>query len=782
MPFKVHARTIFHLGADLISSDSIALYELVKNAFDAGSPDVEIKWVVRIPSVQYFDLRRRLMDATQQTFKKSDLEATIRAWKRELTEALDKSAPEVPELSSAFGVAETLDQVLSALDEANYIDVIDTGSGMSFSELQDIYLSIGTPHRLRQKFDEKQPRQILGDKGVGRLAAMRLGRRILVRSATLADAHWNLLHVNWDAFLEDLDASLEDIPVAPEVGEKKLPKTQHGTRLHVSALSSSWTLARARELANEDIAKLGDPFAKTRFPVVLSFNDEAIKIPRFESVLTDYAHAAVELKFVAQGAASRVEGTIDYLHRKRRHAFVVKGTHLLSVAGLDSFATLDSLGSFDARFYWFNRQMLRKLEGSAELKHVISLQERWAGGLMIYRDGFRVNPYGTGDDDWLNLDRVALASPGYKVNRRQIVGKVSISSKSNPALVDQTNREGIRDSQERGVLVHLLRHSILNEFKPFLERCDQDAKEGVALTVAEIEERVTKERKRLRGMVSKFREDYPKVAKDSGLATALDEAIEKLEALMGQARRQVESYEEAQDRVLHLAATGLLVEMLAHELNRATRQALTILNERSGAAIPHEMTAMLKTLEAQLKTLQKRLRILDPLATAGRQVKETFDLVDWVREIVESHKEQFKRHKIDVEFVVRPPKAKGCSVKMVKGMLVQILENVFSNSIYWLGQQAKLERGFRAEVVVEIDTKSVSVSVTDNGPGIDPDRRESIFEPFVTTKPAGEGKGLGLFISREVAKYHKASFDLADAADDDGQYRTFILNLGNVSA
>lgn len=48
MPFKVSARTILLLGAELISSDAIAFYELIKNAFDAGSPRVDIDVVARM--------------------------------------------------------------------------------------------------------------------------------------------------------------------------------------------------------------------------------------------------------------------------------------------------------------------------------------------------------------------------------------------------------------------------------------------------------------------------------------------------------------------------------------------------------------------------------------------------------------------------------------------------------------------------------------------------------------------------------------------------------------
>jgi predicted P-loop ATPase len=61
------------------------------------------------------------------------------------------------------------------------------------------------------------------------------------------------------------------------------------------------------------------------------------------------------------------------------------------------------------KFYWFNRSLLTAAEGVPDYKQVQELIRGWAGGLMVYRDGFRVNPYGDPDDDWLDLDRKALA-------------------------------------------------------------------------------------------------------------------------------------------------------------------------------------------------------------------------------------------------------------------------------------------------------------------------------------------------------------------------------------
>jgi signal transduction histidine kinase len=69
--------------------------------------------------------------------------------------------------------------------------------------------------------------------------------------------------------------------------------------------------------------------------------------------------------------------------------------------------------------------------------------------------------------------------------------------------------------------------------------------------------------------------------------------------------------------------------------------------------------------------------------------------------------------------------------------------------------------------------------VEDNGPGVDPRRRESIFEPFVTSKPPGQGRGLGLYISRELARYHGWQLYLDDntGRKRPGRMNMFVLDM-----
>ena len=67
----------------------------------------------------------------------------------------------------------------------------------------------------------------------------------------------------------------------------------------------------------------------------------------------------------------------------------------------------------------------------------------------------------------------------------------------------------------------------------------------------------------------------------------------------------------------------------------------------------------------------------------------------------------------------------------------------------------------------------VAFSVRDNGPGIAPENRERIMEPFYTTKPVGKGTGLGLSISRSIALEHGGSLEL----DPESAYTCFLLKL-----
>src|SRR5215471_15552982 len=115
MPFRVAARTVLQLGAELISSDAVAFFELIKNSFDAGSPRVEIEVVVRIPPKKYQQLISRLSES------RSD--RNLEQIQADAVAAIDRSVQESEVLDRAIHKAKTKTALEAAIRDGNFISV-----------------------------------------------------------------------------------------------------------------------------------------------------------------------------------------------------------------------------------------------------------------------------------------------------------------------------------------------------------------------------------------------------------------------------------------------------------------------------------------------------------------------------------------------------------------------------------------------------------------------------------------------------------------------------------
>jgi len=780
MAFKIQARTLLQLGAELISSDAIALFELIKNAFDADSPDVNIEILVRLPD--WPGDYPNYIAAVQ----KGDSDAMM-VLREKLLKGYDMAAPGIGPWVKAVRETQKPEELCRLAQSANSITVSDTGHGMSKADLDEVYLTVGTRYRLDEKAQRinearegERKRPILGEKGLGRLSVMRLGDALQVETTRAGEGRWNLLTVDWTAFAHEMDRALQDIEVAPKLGSAKQDNKFSGTRILITNLKAHWDEKKLEKYAQESASKLTDPFsAKRLFKLNLKLNGNAVRIERLDTDMLKFAHAHVQASFQVDGnqlnPSLKISGTVSYMNGERVRSFAIDDlAHLTSTTSLAP-AIAYQLGSFSMQAYWFNRQLLskRKPDGPELVKWV----NIWSGGLMLFRDGFRVHPYGEPDDDWLDLDRKALASGGYKVNRKQIIGKVDISSYANPALTDQTNREGLRDCPEKDALTALLKHVLERELRGFLNEIEAEKKASIELDIDELAERAAQEREKLEANFKLLKAKHPEINTEKEIIGVMESAIDELEGMMTSAQKFAQEFEEGRTQLVHLAGLGLMVEMLAHELNRSTHYALGALEDIKSKRNDSQLTPPLKNLELQLKTLQKRLRTLDPATTSGRQRKETFDLVKLAEEIKEGHASEFERHKIECRVKTKPTDARW-NVKMVKGMVVQILENLLNNSIYWLKQQQLLKENFEPEILIEIDVKNRELSVTDNGPGVLEAFKDRIFQPFFTTKPPGLGKGLGLFISRDLARYHDATLNLSEEQRTRPKhFNTFVLTL-----
>jgi signal transduction histidine kinase len=776
MAIKVKARVLLELGSELISSDPIAIYELVKNSLDARASRIQV--VVHVVLQRSDHLR---IAETMERHLKKEKVALPRDTLRELLEsAFDSAASQ--EMRDAYieavAAPSSIDRpkaLVEAYRTRNWIEVRDDGLGMSLDELDNLYLTVGTPNRLLQRTSDPS-HATLGEKGIGRLSAVRLGDFLVVSTSKAGETRLNTLTVDWGLIKEQPDLDLGSFPAQPKHGTKKEKSAQHGTVIRMSNLMSDWSEDKLKGLARTDFAKLVDPFLSTfsRPNVRLIFNDVPVEVPAFESRQLSYAHAHCTASLQYNKAGDPVlTGQVDYKTYARKKVFTLEGLHLQSTLALRGRKPrrnqpvpelagslvhgLAKLGEFSMEAHWFNRQKLRldKPEGfEAALQWLV----HWGGGLLLYRDNYRVYPYAEARDDWLDLDGVALATAGYKMNRKQLVGAVRISGKRNPRLLDQTNREGLRDTEEKAALIALLRYVLMTEFKTFLNAVEGDQEESAAKEFPKLERRLEQAQKdavkqiqHLRTRVS-AKEDVVAINILMAKMADVTEAWEK-------SKLTVRKYERDLDTYVHLAGVGLMTEFIFHELARISASALGVLNIHKSSS-PVE-GARLRTLRDQLVTLDKRIRILDPLSTPGRQRKEAFDLAAMLRDIAEAHSGQFERHHIECDLSGVPKRP--LEVRAIKGQVVQIIENFVANSVYWLKLDSEV-RKFKPKIGMSLDITSKKLHFWDNGPGIPVDRGDEVFNAFFTTKPAGEGRGLGLYIAQKLAEGNAITIEL-DAPD-----------------
>ena len=355
---------------------------------------------------------------------------------------------------------------------------------MSYQDLLDNYLVIGTVSRKRaidyalsKIHSPKDHAPFLGEKGIGRLSAMRLGDTITVETARREDHHMNVLQIDWSVF-NNLDAMLDQIEIEPQRGALKPNKDWNGTRLTLGRLTSNWNENRIERLADYEFAKLTDPFSptKSRPRIAIFWNDSRVPVGRLDRHLLEHAHA------LAKGTYRRNEGeltleckfeAIDLGFEHPREIDTQTFTHPDlegAISGTSEeipVSSLYNLGDFSFEIYWFNRRRLGQIDSIGDQTAVRKLQRCWSG-ILLYRDGFRVLPYGEDEDDWLALDRKALASTSYLLNKNQFVGRVSISRLGNSDLIDQTNREGLRVGPEQEAFIEMLKFAIQYQFREFL--------------------------------------------------------------------------------------------------------------------------------------------------------------------------------------------------------------------------------------------------------------------------------------------------------------------------
>ncbi len=749
IPFAISARTAHLIGMENFANAEGAIVELVKNAYDA---DADICVVV----------------------------ADVRKSKTE---------------SKLF--------------------IIDNGSGMTDKIIINHWMTIGTDDKLLNTRSSNKKRVKSGAKGIGRFALNRLGTSAemlsFVGSVSGKGYVWN---VDWKKFdqarvLSDVEANLEEITTdylvsrLKEYGIDKLPiydklvaENFHGTILCISNLNDDWNDDALNGLL-KNLEMLIPAELQTSFGLYLykmhdlqwsgkvnpmeyedydykvsalyeGGHEIQIKIERNELNLSklETVYNKVFLRDAMKAAPYRLE---DF--QKREVSQTIQISQKVD-AGL-----LGQVGKFEFTFFFLKNTLKDDRDKDGNQKYPYNLfdestRTHWLdrfGGVRIYRDEFRVRPYGENGDDWLGLGRRQAKSPGgagqkmggYRIRPNQIAGIVKISRLTNTAFEDKSSREGIQENEAFALFKNLLLQ-IISVFEidrnTVMYNLSELYKEEHPQTTRakEIAHRVLDSKDQNQ---SKEAEDLKILAADyKSLETELLDKEAELSMLRGLASMGISSatftHELRSVMIRLLPRNELLKSILLQYLPEKDFEGMRFEN-------PYQELRNMKEEDERLYNWL--LYSLNSIRRSKRDWVE-IDLANYFTLFVESWRPILLRKLIHID--LRITSKNNLSLKGFEMDLDSIFNNFVTNSISAF--LTSNEENKTISVSVGSDHGYAIIDFVDNGIGLSQEYRNNpdvIFNAFETSTVDSQnnkiGTGMGLFIAKGViSKYPDAMIAL----------------------
>ena len=607
------------------------------------------------------------------------------------------------------------------------IVIEDDGHGMDLDTVVHGWFEPGT---ITKKKNDRSPghRLYQGAKGVGRFASARLGKDLFLETKTKDSKDGVAVLLEWGAF--DDESFLEDIEITYDV--TKMPTLSHGTVLTIEGVHQKKVWAEEDfENLHYRLSRLISPFEEIDD---FKINLDVPYFPEFTGVVESHPLTR-KPKYKFTGRLSG-DGVIDAVLKIDRRIHRKYESH--SIAATNEKVECGAI-EFEIRAWDRDREGLSPLMLEYDMS-ISDVRRTLNGfcGVSIYRDGFRVHPYGEVGDDWLALDNRSRQNPTKHLAKNQVIASIRTSREINPNLIDRTTREGLVHNNEYDRLIGwVVRVISVLEEERYRQRPREDAKPEYTTTLFEAFD--------MSSVVEEATVQLGKKHPVTGLVVKKDHEI----------RDGVSKLQEHYSRVLMAAGLGQLVDLVVHEigapLGRVNRELAFLTKLLDNYELDVEdskiMSESLTSIRAWLEQIANLRTRLDP-KTAGRRGRATsFDVAEEIVGNLNLYENLIANQQIAVSF--RSPR-KPVIVHMARSNLGQIIANMLDNSVYWLTRHHGDGKGGKISIDLKAIKGGFRILFSDDGPGIPDHDQDRIFEQYFTTKP--NGMGLGLFIARQVVE------------------------------
>ena len=706
--------------------------------------------------------------------------------------------------------------------------LIDDGHGMSLETIKNSWMVIGTDTKeLAPKTPKGRIRS--GAKGIGRFALDKLGASTVMYTLHEGQPEALKLEVSWTDFeksgktVDSVNATLTQLDRGEfkNIYQRLVGKSpDSGTILHIQQLREVWGKRNIDKLFSS-LRSLVPPVSDNEFKISLrsdqfpkEYGDvKPLVVTDFDYKLSAFYDATKqEVRF----NLTRNEFDTRLLNKKYVNVYKEKGmgvypydlqtfedgtytgartlNEILPGIKYDTDA-LKGIGDFSFEITFAKNKKPNDEDFEKYPYKIVDYRERteWLrkfGGIRIFRDNFRVRPYGENGDDWLRLGERQAQSPGgpgqrmggYKVRPNQVTGSVYISRLNNMVLEDKSSREGIVENNSFELLKSII--------KAILTILESDRNQ-VFFSLSSLFNKTNEQE-----IVKQRAKEAIAIVKSSKNGANKSEHTQDQE---GEYAERIADYVEVLESKSHdkdeeikilrsLASAGIITAAAAHELS----------------GLKNHMSVRAKQFERLLEKHLKKEDFVDesaahdPFKRISQMAESDRKIVSWMdyalmplrrdrrlrnkiktNEYFEGLQDMWsalledRKIKLTINSSVRPE----TSVKAFPIDLDTIFNNLLINSTEaFIARKSTDDR----KILIKVDEQAGKLKITyeDNAGGLDDSFKkdpEKIFMPHVTTKVnlTGEatGTGMGMYLVKATVDENEGAVTIDDAP---GYFRLII--------
>lgn len=682
-------RHLLTIGRDLIQDNYAAVVELVKNAFDADSPDVEINFIAEN------DLKKYTITIKDHGHGMSQ-DTVINKWMVPSTrDKLDrKTSPGGRIMQGRKGIGR---YAASVLGSDLLLETVD---------------NTGEKTTVFVEWDNFERSEYLDDV------------EILVESQSSDEAPGTTLTITG----------------TPSNYEEWNKKQFNNLRFELKKLIAP---ASAENIIDERNKKFEIKLNVSGFSDEIDINEIIEPYPIFE--LFDYkisgkisSDGKGQLIYSTQKAKNTIEENI-FIDLKNQTGcgelifdIRVYDRDSESIEGLIRRGLKDETGNY---------------VGKRQAKYLLDA----LNGIGVYRNGFRIRPLGDHDFDWLRLNEERVQNPSMRISSNQVIGYVLIQSEEQSDLIEKSARDGLQENSAYERLKEITTEVIRElEARRFSYRRKSGLSKSTLKVERELEKLFSMDnlKKEIRKRLINHGMKEP--AADEIIELITDEEKNK-EKTAEDIRQAVATYQG--QATLGKIITVIMHEgrrplnYFCNEVPRISRFQKKLLETGDQKNID-EIATIAEGVKSNAAIFSDLFKRLDPLASGRRTSPKELKIKSEIEQCFSIFRQNIEDNHISVEINGNDDLTFSTWLQDIQA----IFANLIDNSIFWLKEKSSAEKRKILVNIESENNRLTFIDFRDTGPGIESSLIEDgvIFEPQFSTKPSGTG--IGLAIAGEAAE------------------------------